>query len=321
MKISWYDNTIHKGTQPIRVLSENIILWFENTYPTFLEDLRNEVTYNGLKKGIKYLVGENPIREIAYVDNKKTINIEETFLSYLWIVGYSIFVLYDEVVSKPVVIRNWKFTPKVQRYISDTERLFSYGLSLIKDFSMWDIENLPNPEYYDKADNEYIEKINGVFLSAINFILVHEFAHVTLGHVDLDKEYLQRGKTLSRQELIDHELAADNYSIESLLQSEYDKTNSHVIKAGILTGLTSLIFFDNTMKGETHPDPDNRIKIALESMNLEPTDNLWGVACMGFKQWSRHYGIDLNWPKVVTDYRELFYYNIDKLGDIKTVSS
>ncbi|WP_179354774.1 phage exclusion protein Lit family protein [Winogradskyella vidalii] len=315
-KRNWYNPVYHKGTQPIRVLSENIILWFENSYPNFTEEVKNELEYNGLKNKIDYLIGENRIQEIAYIDSKKTITIEESFLSYLWIIGYVIFVNYDEVVAKHNDNKSTEEIIKSLNYVLDSESLFDYGMSLTKSYKKWDKNKLPNPEYYDKQSNSYIEKMNGVFLSAINFIMIHEFAHLVLGHVDLDNQK----NTFTEQEYKEHELAADKYAIESLLESDFNKTNIHIIRGGILAGLISLTLLDNTMEGDTHPDPDHRVRLALEMFSLKDTDPLWGVACMGFKQWSRFYKKDLDWPKKVENWKELFYLTMNKLTEIKNYS-
>ena len=43
--------------------------------------------------------------------------------------------------------------------------------------------------------------INGVFLAAVNFVLVHEFGHVYLGHIDLDNDLLKKGQLPDKKEI------------------------------------------------------------------------------------------------------------------------
>ncbi len=77
MKQSHYDPKKHEGQQPIRVLSDNIIHWFENTYLDFKDEIIHEINHNGLQKGVSYIIGEERISEVAYVGVDKEITIKE----------------------------------------------------------------------------------------------------------------------------------------------------------------------------------------------------------------------------------------------------
>jgi hypothetical protein len=183
-------------------------------------------------------------------------------------------------------------------------------MSLREKFTNWDIKNLPNPEEYDKNDNKYIEKFNNAFLSAVNFVILHEISHVVLGHIDLDN--LDISQSVEEKKI--HELDSDKFAIESLLMSTFNKSNIHIHRAGIISALLSIVMLDNTMKGDTHPDPDKRIEQALKIINVHENDPLWGVACMGFKQWSRYYNLPLEWPESTCSYKELFYETLEQLN-------
>ena len=82
---------------------------------------------------------------------------------------------------------------------------------------------------------------------------------------------------------------------------------------GIVAGLCSLIFFGSVLASSTHPDKDERIRLALERLNLEDEDNMWGVACLALKLWDDLYNINLNWPKDVDTYKKLFYCVLKQL--------
>lgn len=315
MKQSKYDSAVHQGTQPIRVLNGNILYWFENTEKDFLENLKDEVSYNALQNGIGYINSETIVKEVAYVDDTKKITIQETFLSYLWTISYGLVVMFDEVIMRPRIENGYIQTLADIDRVKKAQELFDYGLTLLKSFSTWDKDNLPNPEYYDPKDNTYIEKINSVYLSAVNFVLVHEFAHVTLGHIDQDIERAAKGVFATKEEIKADEYAADNYSFQTLICGADYLANQTTVRMGILAGLCSLLFFSSSLDGDDHPDPDERIKIILEKLNLEETDNLWGIASFALKLWSNHYKIDLNLPAVVDTYKDLFYLILDRLSN------
>ena len=314
MKQSKYISGVHYGTQPIRVLNENIIYWFENVEKDFLETLKNEVNYHALQNGIGYINNETKVNEIAYVDESKKIWIQETFLSYLWSISYGLVVMYDEVIIRPRIENGYIQTLVDIQRVKEAQKLFDYGLSLLKSFSTWDKDNLPNPEYYDTNDNEYIEKVNSVYLSAVNFVLIHEFAHVILGHIEQDIELAAKGEFTNREEIKKDEYSADNYSFQTLIDGADYLANQSTIRMGIFAGLFSLLFLSSSLDGDDHPDSDERIKIILEKLNLEETDNLWGIASLALKLWSSHYKIDLKLPDVVETNKDLFYLILERLS-------
>jgi hypothetical protein len=313
VKQNFYNPLYHNGTQPIRVLAPNILHWFQNADKDFLTEILSEINNNGLKKSINYIDGENKISHIAYVDENKEITIEETFLAYLWTISYSLIVLFDEVIMRPRVEENYQLTKADIDRVNEAQQIFDYGLSLVKSFTKWDINNLPNPEYYDPAQNSYIEKANGIFLAAVNFVLVHEFAHVFLGHIDFDNHLYDQGLVPTKKDIKDGEYAADDYSFKTLMSGADYIANKSTVSTGIITGLCSLLFFSASTDGDDHPDPGERIKIALDNLGLDEKDNLWGIASLAFKLWATHYKIDLDWPPIVDTYKDLLTLTLSKI--------
>ncbi|WP_299707494.1 phage exclusion protein Lit family protein [uncultured Pontibacter sp.] len=317
MKQTTYNPSGHKGNQPVRVLSLNVTEWFENTYPQFKEDiLEKAIKEKGLYEEIRLIEREEKIGDPAFVGSYKVISIEESFLSYLWSLSYSLVVLFDENIHKPQTIENYTLDSKAQHLINEALKLFDYGFSLMYNFNYWD-KNLPNPEEFDPAANEYIEKANGVYLNAVNYVLLHELAHVDLGHIDNDILNSEKGIKTPESEIKQDEYHADKYAFERIMQGSDYLTNKHTVSVGIIAGICSFIFFSAEMGGGDHPDPDERLKIALESLDLEEEDNLWGMACLAFKLWSIKHKIDLGWPVKVDTYRDLFYLTLTRIEALK----
>jgi hypothetical protein len=225
--------------------------------------------------------------------------------------------IYDKTIHEPRTIDKHVISPNVTEKAFRARALFNYGLSLLQRFNTWDIENLPNPQYYDAQEDCYIEKANRAYLHAVNFVLIHELGHVTLGHIDKDIENNDNSIIISNETKIQEEIDADNFSFERIFQSPQNLTNDHTAAVGLISALCSFIFFSANMKGEEHPDPDMRLKTALEKLNLEPEDNLWGLSCLAFKLWSMNNNIDLEWPNEVETYKDLFYLTIEQLDKIK----
>ncbi|GAA4363847.1 hypothetical protein GCM10023185_32880 [Hymenobacter saemangeumensis] len=318
MKKSYYDSQAHKHTQPVRVLYQNLKHWFKNTYPQFqTEELDKAIKNLGLHEEINVIDREDKVAMPAGVGTFKIITIQETFLSYLWCISYSLLFIYDKQIHEPKINPDFELTDDLTEKLSKAHSLFKYGLSLLKSYNYWDIEDLPNPEYYDELDDEYIEKANGVYVNAVNFILLHELAHVSLGHIDNDISHEENGTKAEAQEILDGEYEADAFAFERIVKGASYLTNQSTVAAGVVTGLCSFLFFTTTLKGGDHPDPDERLKIALDKLNLQPEDNLWGVSCLAFKLWAMATGIELNWPPIVDTYQDLFNLTVQTLNKRK----
>lgn len=321
MKIS-VKSEHHNGIQPIRVLQHNIISRYENTNSEFLKSSKELIEKKGLQQGISYFIYEEPIlfscehfkTQTPFVDADKKIAMHETFLSYIWIICYSMLVLYDEAVAKPMQNAQLKIEINTidKDVIKKAEELLQYGKSLIKSYSNWDKEYFPNPEKYSKEEELYILKANGLFIFAINFILCHEFAHVEKEHIDA-----LNSRPVDSKERKLFEKEADDRAIELMLNGK-DGKHDKSIELGILIGLSSMLYFrKNTYGGETHPDTDSRIKNYLEKLNPSNVDPIWGVAALFFKVWDNQFNLSFDWPLDVNDFKELFTGVLTQLANRK----
>lgn len=314
---SYYNPSTHGGTQPVRVLQYNIIDSFEKASPGFRDELRSVVTQKGLPRGIKYHVNEQPIlrsggrAQTPCVSTDRGIELHETFLSYVWTICYSLLVLFDELIQKRMIQkaynRTFEYSPKTVR---EAFCLFHYGISLIKQFRVWDKGTLPNPEEYDENEADYVEKANGVFVHAMVFILCHEFAHVRCGHTEAAN---RNGDVSPDLEKI-HEYRADELATTIVLAGAEDESRRSTAGFGLIAGLSADLFLGSVVKSETHPDKDDRIRNALEKLNLGEKDNLWGIACLAFKLWDESYRTRLKWPTEVETYKDLFYCVVSQLA-------
>jgi len=318
MKKSYYDSASHKYFQPVRVLYQNLKYWFKNTYPEFQTiELDEAIKRLGLNEDINVIGREDKVAMPSGVGTFKIITIQETFLSYLWCISYSLIFIYDKSIHEQKINKDFKFTDELKLKIKNAHSLFDYGFSLLDKYNPWDIDNLPNPEFYDKLDDDYIEKANGVYINAVNFILLHELAHVVLGHIDKDIENEENKIKATDEEILKGEYEADKFAFERILKGAKHLTNDSTVAAGVVAGLCSFLFFSTTMKGGDHPDPDERLKITLEKLHLQPEDNLWGISCLAFKLWSIKNAVQLDWPPIVNTYHDLFLLTIKKMDNYK----
>jgi len=302
-------SSAHAGNQPIRVLQHNITFQFETTNPTFIELTKTVIKEKGLQPGIGYHINDKAILEkvdghvqTPYVNSNGKIFVHETFLSYVWCVCYSMLVLYEEAIAK--VSQNQVSKTLLHEIdsvkIDTAQKLFDYAKSLITSFTPWDKGSLPNPEEYSTDDVFFIERANGLFIYAMNFILCHEFAHIELNHTELIKQ----GQN-SKSDILKFEKEADLRAMELVLNGTTNKTKLSA-EIGVLMGLCSLLFFKQKSETTTHPATDDRMDKLIEQSNASNPDPHWGIATLAFKLWDNQFMKNFTWPKEVHDLKELY---------------
>jgi len=293
----------HVGLQPISVLKHNLIARLEERSEELIRLLQIE---SKLGNNIQYVSYNLPLvdRQTPYINDKGTIHIHETFLSYLWIISFTMFVLYEEGVAIPDQIKRGYKTHKNQdrALMNLTEELFDYAKSLVKNFSKWDINYFPNPEFYDRDTDEgfYIERNNDLYVEAMNFILFHEIAHAELEHIN--KKISQN---LSNESLKILELEADSRAINLLLENYKSLNATHL---AIIIGLASIIFSGKSLVGGgEHPDIDKRIENALEI--IQPTDDspVWAFLVLFLKLWDKQFSHNFIENSHYDSFKDFYY--------------
>lgn len=292
---------LHEGTQPIRVLIHNLTYSFENTNPEFIHSVMEAMKKNGLKVGIGYIIDDEQVK-IPFVNSDKKIFIQETFLSYVWCISYALIVFYDEALAKTSRNRHAKKeVEKVNKVnIQNAEELWNYGRSLIGSFSPWN-KNLPNPESYFPDDKFWVEKINGVYLVAMKYILCHEFAHVEQEHF----EKIANNNTNEQRKIFEAEADARAIDLVLLGVNDEEETTIHM---GLLVGLCCLLFFRGIVNSETYPTIDNRIDAIFKKLQPEKNDPMWGVAIMAYKLWDDQWNKNIRWDSELDSFKDLYLH-------------
>jgi hypothetical protein len=304
-----YNPGTHNGYLPIRTLQHNLIDWFENVTPDFLEEIFYETEFNGLQKGIGYKIERQPITIASEITPQRKIWLYENYNQFLWTVSYSLIVLFEEGIQIPILSGRYNGTVDYDNiHIRRAVATFKEGFNLFKDYNDWVFFDLPNPEKFVEYEKTYIEKANGIFCAAMTFTLLHEFGHQYYGHLEVNP---------TPEESKKDEFNVDDFAYDKFA-TKFDTKYATTIKLGVVVALVSLAFFDDTIKGgEQHPDPDQRILAQLQKMNLDEKDNLWGVASLAFRLWSIAYDKPFDFPTEVENYRELFDLTLQRISDYK----
>ncbi len=306
MKKSYYNPTTHIGEQPVRVLKHNITQQWQSLDPEFKDELFAILKQHNLQPVLHYECEEGPILSpskqlIPFVSGEKQITIQESFLSFVWALSYCHLVFFEELNNKVLLKKmHGQNHPIATDAVLGAQRLFNYACGLVNEYSKWDKDQLPNPEFYDSADI-YVEKTNGVFVLAIVFILCHELAHIKCGHLD---DYIPSA------DLPLAENEADLWAIEIMLKGATDATKQINRGAGMILGYCALLSLERSLSSETHPHLAERIELVLRKLNLSDISPLWGIACVSFRMWDQHHNKAnqrIKWPDEADSFKELFY--------------
>jgi len=295
------------GTQPVRVLDHSVLEWFESKYPEFRDELDTIVRRFGANRQIKYLCDEMPILGtlegglIPQVTvNEGQITVHETFLSYIWALSYAFLVIFDEKIHGPRTGKEPPHGKPIGYFYPKGDAALNYGLRLITEFTPWPAD-LPNPEVPTDEDSYYVEKANGIYVAAVDFILCHELGHVACGHLKKLKQASRSGRSLTPLQLKKLEIEADKWALERVLRGVRSPHRTlTAVGFGAIVGLGSLLFLSQSLTRPSHPDTDHRISNLLAALSLDPGDNLWGITATFYIAWNTRFsaGLDLlgNYP-------------------------
>ncbi len=304
MKINHY-NISHQGHLPIRVLQHNIVAQFEKTTAHFLSKALSTINEKGLKSEIAYTANRSStngekVRGPFVYNKSKEINIQETFLAYLWCMTYSLYIYTDLITSETL--------EKDSERKELADRTFNYAMSLIDVYNDWDKSKIPNPEVYDSRFAGDIEKTNELFLYGFNFVMCHEFSHVELGHCEA---YEKTAGFLTDLEKKEFEQQADANAVKLFQEGIYPE-NESATKYGVSIALSALMFFSSKVSKKIHPDSDVRIADALNGFQIDGDDTSWIISCAAVGLWASHFNIDLHWEEK-NSFKSLFEHLMPQL--------
>jgi len=310
---------------PITVLWGNIVHTFENVDDASLK-MHQEATESGnLSNAIAYDNRKEKVRT-PYADiHTREINLQETYLSHLWAFIYSVFVMYEEGIQKPLINNTFdgslKFeTPLLKR----AKLLFDWSISLTNSYSEWN-EKLPNPRTYNSNKEKfYAEKVNGIFQYAVAYIMFHEFAHLTLRHdsffLGVDMNNMDESEIAERVQV---ENEADQYAFNMLIKDQNDEKQKWLKGLSILLATCSALLITSTAQGikqSSHPDLDQRMLNVLQGLNLatkEAQFYCWYLCSFSIRFYLIKHNIDVPAGKYETE-QDAFFSYLDLLDEIKS---
>jgi hypothetical protein len=313
------------GNQPVRVLQHNLTSMLEKVDGKFLTDVLGWIKTSGLQPGIEYDARRLPIinrlpdgtveTRAAFATQTHQIGFSESFLSYVWCNAYATMVLLNDRNIKPALGRSDPTDPVIAARIAGAQQLFNFGLRLRDNYLAWPL-SLPNPQSYDEKEKRPVEEANAVFLYAMIFVLLHEIAHVALGHTaELGKKIY-----VSKFDRKAQEQACDQWAVDRGFAIVRNDGLDETRRAGLVVGLFSLLLLSPGLSGgDSHPDPDERIVDGLHTLALKENDYAWFVAVQGLVLWQDYYHRPVSWPSTGVNAKEVFLAAMASVAASKTI--
>lgn len=265
---------------------------FETVAPGFLEELLDEIQYRDFRPEVICTVAREPIKKPCMLQEHRvigsdrivrTIEIEESFLQFLWCIAFSTNVMHQELYVQPLLRGQKprvasKDDPKIQLAM----RVSEAGSLLMKRLIIPVYYELPNPENPEQEHAGYIEVANQLFLVASSFILLHEVGHQFLGH----------GEAMPGPESKAEEHQADRYAAAWIKQGfGSDLINDVLLSTGSMVAILALLLLHHDLDGgPVHPNPDERALRVLEHFGLSDDDPIWTFGIVGLPAWVATHG-------------------------------
>lgn len=311
-------------SSPIDVLWGNIVHSFEQVNDSSLAMHLTAVESGLLSREIEYDNGADAAKGPHADLITKKIYLQETYLEHLWSFIYSIFVIYEEGVQKPLI--NNSFSGEIEfktEILKRAKRLYDWSISLSEEKSEWDLE-LPNPQLHlDENERFYAEKTNGIFQKSVSYVLFHEFCHLTQGH----ESYYLGFKLCDLTEAdyadrIQIENEADAFAFNMIINSNDDENARWVNGLSILFVKCSSLLLTQSLEGikqRSHPDLDSRIHTAMTRLDLNSEQSqfyCWYLCCMAINFYLLKHNVRREQCTYDTA-EECFFAYLDQLDSIK----
>lgn len=201
---------------PILALQFNILSAFEHANEGFQLRLKSAVAQGRISPEIE--LDERPDSPRAPNIWREShasvpvIRLQVSHLEILWSFIYAWMILYEEGVQKPLLrgespVQIDDRSPLLNR----ARELFEWAIGVQAAYTPWPV-HLPSPENYQTSEERwYGEKANLVFQQATSFLLIHEFVHAELKHLEI------RAGDPPEEVILDLEKDADNGAFEALV--------------------------------------------------------------------------------------------------------
>lgn len=299
---------------PVSILEYNVVAEFERVAKGNNLNIQAPVLEGKVGSTINLVVDKAPPKSPHADMDSREITLYESHLAFIWAYIYSSFVIYEECVQLPLIQET--FDGSIQFTTSLTRRaksLQDWAFLFSTQYSSWDDDRLPSPRrYVSDKEQWYGEKANAIFQTAVCFLLYHEYAHLTLGHVAASDD---------NSWSIEQEKDADNFALQKVVDSGAPEKEQ--LRAGVALVLicASNFFLPRGLRGiwqRAHPNLHDRLRHALSHLGLDSDKSkfyLYYLASISIHQYLSSKGTHLPLPDAESA-EDLFFEYLDMIDGL-----
>jgi hypothetical protein len=301
---------------PISVLMHNIAPAIEKVAEANAIDLRQAVDARVAHPEIDLICDAIAPRG-PYADHaSRKVVVFESHLAFIWAYIYSNFVIFEQCIQAEMLKGDFDWTIRFDRQLTmRAKSLLDWAVKFAKVYAPWDEDALPNPKtQLDDEEKSMCEKANQIYLTAVNFLFLHEYAHLALKH------------TCSRDDenwSIEQEKEADNFAMSCITPAFSTEKERHLAGLSIVLLCASNLFLPRELRGiwqSAHPHLHDRLRNALTGLNLQSEKSkyyLYHLGCVCLQHWFQ--ANEIATSQATEETAESLFYEyldtIDKLSD------
>lgn len=295
---------------PVSVLDNNIIDEFEKILQRNNRELAGPVKAGLVHREIEILLDDTPPKGPYANLETRRMCIYESHLAFLWSYVYSSFVIFEEGVQKPIIDGTSRGEIAIDgELLVRAALLHEWAIKFSSQYQEWDTDRLPNPKRLANIEEKsYVGKANSIFLRAVMFLLLHEYAHLVLEHE----------KTGDDPWELDQEKDADNFAMSFLVDQATSEQDRMVAGVSIVLLFASTCFLPRDIGGiwqQTHPHLHDRLRNGIAGLNLETEESksyLYFLASLSLKRYLESQGYRCEQVESETA-ETLFYEYLEKI--------
>jgi len=267
---------------PIRALEKKITykLQYINKDVQKIHERLKDIIDHGIHIEADLKVFKTPFVNLE----KNRICLSEAFLCFLWSYTFFAFVGYEKTIELSKQNENALYLndiPGINHVIYEM-RKFSENI-VLKGYTGWPKE-LPSPLLDSSSTEEikeFILETNGIFTTAIVFLIMHETGHIHGNHLEignLRKEIKRKYCSDRRYEpkesdicsIILAETEADNFAFDNIISIDENGQEKLNVFYGIIIAFTAMNFLvkdKDAFAQIYHPSVVERISRSLSKMD------------------------------------------------------
>ena len=255
---------------PVLVLEHNITAAFETFHINAADLVKQGVLDHEIQLAVDAAPPRTPQIKRSARGEKAQIHVHVAFLELLWAFIYSWMVVYEETVQKTQLRGDKIGSTHIdnEQLVARSDALWNWARGIREGYTRWP-KNLPSPRYQtSEVEIYYAEKANFVFERAASFLLSHEFAHVTLGHLDISR-LDATADILSVQLENEADQDAFNSIVDQGLEDKEKSAQAWAILSAMLSTLFTCRDLRCALKSGSHPPLHHRLGHLVHSLNFQ----------------------------------------------------